>query len=48
MTTFTESELEEVALEWLAHLDWYAAHGRDIAPETFDAERDDYDEVVLE
>ena len=48
MTAFTESELEEVALEWLAHLGWYTAHGPGIAPETFNAERDDYDEVVLE
>ena len=48
MTTFTESELEEASLEWLANLGWYTEYGPDIAPETFEAERDSYDQVVLE
>ena len=48
MTTFSESEVEEAALEWLEGLGWAVAHGPDIAPGTPDAERDDYDQVVLE
>ncbi len=48
MTTFTESIVEEAALEWLAGLSWQVAHGPDIAPDTPNAERDSYDEVVLE
>ena len=48
MTTFTESEVEEAALEWLKGLGWTVAHGPDIAPGTSDAERDNYDQVVLE
>ena len=48
MTTFSESEVEEAALEWLEGLGWAVAHGADIAPGTFDAERDNYDQVVLE
>ena len=48
MTIFTESELEEASLEWLANLGWYTEYGPDIAPETFEAERDSYDQVVLE
>ncbi len=47
MTSFSESEVEQLALDWLAGLDWAVAHGPDIAPGTPDAERDDYDEVIL-
>ena len=46
--TFTESELEEAALEWLASLGWQVLHGPDMAPQAEDAERADYREVVLE
>ncbi|MXW91201.1 MAG: type I restriction endonuclease subunit R [Rhodospirillaceae bacterium] len=45
---FTESEVEDAALEWLAGLGWSVAHGPDIAPDTRDAERDDYGAVILE
>ena len=45
MTTFTESTVEDAALDWLAGLDWQVAHGPDIAPA---AERADYGQVVLE
>ena len=45
---FTESEVEDAALEWLASLGWSVAHGPDIAPGMPDAERADYGEVVLE
>ena len=48
MTTFTEADVEEAALAWLAALGWQVAHGPDIAPETPNAERDDYGQVVLE
>ena len=48
VTTMTESIVEEAALEWLAGLGWQTAHGPDIAPDTPNAERSDYDQVVLE
>ncbi len=48
MTTFTESEVEGAALEWLESLGWKVAHGPDIAPHADGAERADYSEVVLE
>ena len=48
MTTINESIVEEAALEWLAGLGWQTAHGPDIAPDTPNAERSDYDQVVLE
>ena len=47
MTTLTESDVEQIALEWLANLGWQVAHGPDIAPDTPGAERTDYGEVVL-
>ena len=31
-TTFTESEVEAAALEWLENLGWRVAHGPNIAP----------------
>ena len=49
MTTFfTESELEDAALEWLEGLGWKVAHGPHIAPHAEAAERTDYTEIVLE
>ncbi len=48
MTSFSESEVEQLALTWLKGLDWAVAHGPDIAPGAPDAERDSYDQVVLE
>ena len=47
MTTITEAVVEEAALAWLADLGWSVVHGPDIAPNTPNAERDDYGEVVL-
>ena len=47
MTTLTESDVEQVALDWLASVGWQVAHGPDIAPDTPGAERPDYGEVVL-
>ena len=43
----TESTVEDAALGWLKHLGWGITHGPDIAPDTPDAERTDYGEVVL-
>ncbi len=46
--TLSESTVEDAALSWLEGVGWTVAHGSDIAPETPNAERDDYGEVVLE
>ena len=48
MAAFTESEVEDAALDWLTSLGWNIAHGPDIAPDTPGAERSGYGEVVLE
>lgn len=47
MSNMTESILEETCLSWLEELGWNTIHGPDIAPETPDAERDSYSEVIL-
>ena len=46
--TFTESEVEDAALEWLEGLGWRVAHGPNIAPAAGSSERADYGAVVLE
>ena len=46
--TFTESEVEDAALEWLENLGWSVVHGPSIGPDTPSAERSDYSDVVLE
>lgn len=43
-----ESDLEEAALKWLESLGWQVRHGPEIAPGAADAERPDYDRVVLD
>ena len=48
MSAVSESTVEDAALEWLRGLGWNVAHGPDIAPHATDAEREDYDQVVLE
>ena len=48
MTTLTEADVEQVALEWLGGLGWQVAHGPNIAPDSLNAERDDYGQVILE
>ena len=48
VTTLSEADVEQVALDWLQGLGWSVAHGPDIAPETPTAERSDYGQVVLE
>ena len=45
---FSESEVEEAALDWLDGCGWSVVHGPDIAPDMPDAERADYGAVVLE
>ena len=45
--SFTESTVEDAALEWLEHLGWQVIHGPDIAPDASGAERADYGEVLL-
>ena len=44
MTTVTESDVEQAALDWLESLGWQKAYG----PEASRTERDDYNQVVLE
>ena len=39
MTTLTEADVEQAALDWLSGLGWAVAHGPDIAPDTPNAER---------
>ena len=48
MTTINESVVEEAALKWLVGLGWQTVYGPDIAPDTLNAERSDYDQVALE
>ena len=48
MTTITEADVEQATLDWLAGLGWAVAHGPDIAPDTPNAQRNDYGQVVLE
>ncbi|MDE0071899.1 MAG: type I restriction endonuclease subunit R [Caldilineaceae bacterium] len=48
MTTLSEADVEQVALDWLQGLGWSVAHGPDIAPDTPTAERSDYGQVVLD
>ena len=48
MTTLIEAGVEYAAFDWLADLGWRVAHRPDIAPDTPNAERTDYGQVVLE
>ena len=48
MTALTEGDVEHAVLDWLSGLGWDLAHGPDIAPDTPNAEREDYGQVVLE
>ncbi len=41
MITFTEMDIEAVALEWLANLRWRTAHDLDIASDTANAKRNE-------
>ena len=46
-TSFTESVVEEAALAWLEALGYTIISGPDIAPETPEAERDSWGQVIL-
>jgi len=46
--TFTESVVEDAALEWFEGLGYAIQHGPAIAPGELAAERDDYGQVILE
>ena len=48
MTTLSEADVEQVALDWLNLIGWTVTHGREIAPDTAGAERADYGQVALE
>ena len=45
--TIYESDIEEASLDWLADLGYTVLHGPNIAPDTPDAERSAYNEVIL-
>lgn len=45
--TIYESDIEEASLNWFADLGYTVLHGPDIAPDTPDAERASYNEVIL-
>lgn len=47
MGNMTENILEETCLYWLEELGWNTVHGPEIAPDTPDAERNSYSEVIL-
>lgn len=47
LNTIYESDIEETSLDWLAELGYTVLHGPDIAPDTPDAERSTYNEVIL-
>ncbi|MCL4489569.1 MAG: type I restriction endonuclease subunit R [Chloroflexi bacterium] len=47
MASFTESVVEEAALDWLGELGYKVLHGPKIAPGELGAERDDYSQVIL-
>ncbi len=47
MSSMTENILEETCLYWFEELGWNRIHGPDIAPDTPDAERVNYSEVIL-
>ncbi|MBN1632427.1 MAG: type I restriction endonuclease subunit R, partial [Thermoleophilia bacterium] len=45
---FTESIVEEAALDWLEAVGWTVRHGADMVPGELLGERDEYGQVVLE
>lgn len=47
MTKLTESDIEDVTLDWLSGLGWAVAHGPDMAPEGKSPERASYGDVLL-
>jgi len=47
MTKFTESVVEEAALDWFSELDYHTIYAPDIAPDQPNKEREDYNDVIL-
>ena len=47
LNTIYESDIEEASFSWFAELGYTVLHGPDIAPDTPDAERSTYKEVIL-
>ena len=47
MTKFTESVVEEAALDWFGELDYNTIYAPDIAPDQPNKEREDYNDVIL-
>jgi type I restriction enzyme R subunit len=45
---FDESVVEEATLAWLESLGWIVKHGRELGPDGVDAERQSYEQVILE
>ena len=48
MSLFSERDAENAALGWLEGIGWRVAYGPDIGPDSANAERADYGEVILE
>jgi type I restriction enzyme R subunit len=48
LTSFSESDLESMALAWLESLGWQIKNGAEIAPDSSTPERNDFSQVVLE
>lgn len=48
MTNFSEFVIEQAALAWLKSIGWGTVFGPDIAPDMLAAERENYEQVVLE
>src|SRR5688572_19048645 len=44
---FTEGHVEEAALSWLGELGYSVVNGAEIAPDTFNSERESYSDVIL-
>ena len=47
MTSLTEFDVEQAALDWLVDLGWRVTHGVDVAPGSSKAIRDNFAQVVL-
>jgi len=48
VNAFSESIIEQATLDWLKAIGWEAVFGPDIAPDMLAAERENYEQVVLE
>ena len=47
-SNFTESVVEDAALEWFGELGYSILHGPEIAPGESESEREIYEQVILE